>query len=332
MAVLIISNSLDAHADIVEKRILQLGTETIRFDTDRFITDQVELIFRDSGNEEGINIGGKWNSFNKISSILLRRPGCPETKIEEPYQKKFAETEAEEFIRQLYFYLREIFWVSNIEALERARRKILQLQVARSLGFKIPKTLVTNSPKEIKEFFSSNKQTIYKTLKSPVIRLGEETELWGVPTTVVNQKHMASIDLIKNTGGIFQEYVEKKYEIRVTIIGKKLFAAKIDSQAEPSARIDWREAEALGLVKVVPYKLPSLVEDQCRKIVQWYGLNFGAIDLIYTPGGEYVFLELNCNGQWLWVEEITGQPLLDCMANLLVYKHKNLHILSKKRR
>ena len=122
-----------------------------------------------------------------------------------------------------------------------------------------------------------------------MIRLGEEAELWGIPTTFLTKKHIESVDLIRHTGGIFQEYVEKEYEIRVTVIGNELFAAKIDSQSEPSAKIDWREAVARGLVKVMPYHLPQAIENKCRRVVSWYGLSFGAIDLIRTPQCEYVF-------------------------------------------
>src|SRR4029453_19406378 len=46
-------------------------------------------------------------------------------------------------------------------------------------------------------------------------------------------------------------------------------------------------------------------------------LRFGAIDLIETPEGEHVFLENNPNGQWYWVEMMTGQPMARAMADLL---------------
>lgn len=135
--------------------------------------------------------------------------------------------------------------------------------------------------------------------------------------TLLKEEHLISLSLIRNTGGIFQEYVKKAYEVRVTVIGKDVFAAKIDSQSEESAKVDWREAVALGVVKVEPYKLPCFLENQCLSLIQFYGLKFGAIDIIRQSDGEYVFLELNCNGQWLWVEERTGQPLLESMLKLL---------------
>jgi len=46
-------------------------------------------------------------------------------------------------------------------------------------------------------------------------------------------------------------------------------------------------------------------------------LSFGAIDLLLTPTGEYVFLEINPNGQWYWLELITGIPLTNAMCDVL---------------
>ena len=141
--------------------------------------------------------------------------------------------------------------------------------------------------------------------------------MWGIPTTIIEKHHLERIDLVRPTGGIFQEYIEKAYEVRVTIIGNALFASKIDSQADPRGRTDWRDAVANQLVSVSTYSLPSVVANQCLSIVENFDLAFGAIDLICSPAGEYIFLELNCNGQWLWVEDETGQPLSEAMVRLL---------------
>jgi glutathione synthase/RimK-type ligase-like ATP-grasp enzyme len=63
--------------------------------------------------------------------------------------------------------------------------------------------------------------------------------------------------------------------------------------------------------------LPERVESFCRLIVHSYGLRFGAIDLIVTPDKDYVFLELNPNGQWAWIEQRTGLPLASALVDEL---------------
>lgn len=317
-SVLIISVATDEHANIVEDLLKKRGgVNIIRLNTDRFIFDNFELSFGFDDNET-LSILDKEVCLSDIKGVLYRRPSIPQVDVKLPGQKIFAEKEAEEFFRQLYFYLPNAIWVNPYYELIKARRKYIQLHVARNIGMRIPKTLITNSPKRIKSFFNiCNKKMIYKTLHSPVIKDDYGPELWGVPTTLITDELMDKIDLIRPTGGIFQKYIEKDYEVRVTIIGGEIFSAKIDSQSDDSAKIDWRDAVAFDKVAVTPYILPSIVKQMCMKIIRDFGLVFGAIDLIKTLDNNYVFLELNPNGQWLWVEELTKQPLLASMANLL---------------
>lgn len=317
--VLIISNSQDIHSDVVENRLREKNVRVIRFNTDEFISSGIKLSFNLDISMGYISTNNDKVNFSEISSVWYRRPGVIQTNIPDLYQREFAEKECDELVKQLYFSLDNALWVSKYSSLERARRKLPQLLVARDFGFEVPKTLITNSACEVRDFFKDcNGKTIYKTLRTPVIKPSEGPELWGIPTTLLTDRHIESIELIENTGGIFQEYIAKQYEVRVTIIGKDIFAVKIDSQSEDSAKIDWRDAVAFGKVKVLPHELPADIAEKCKRIISTYGLEFGAIDLILTPENKYIFLEVNCNGQWLWVEEYTNQPLIESMANLLI--------------
>jgi glutathione synthase/RimK-type ligase-like ATP-grasp enzyme len=51
-------------------------------------------------------------------------------------------------------------------------------------------------------------------------------------------------------------------------------------------------------------------------------LDFGAIDIILTPDDEYVFLEINQSGQWMWVQNQTGLMIGEAIAELLIAKSK----------
>jgi len=315
MSVLLVSNSLDVHADAVEQELSRRSIACLRLDTDRFDTDRITISF---GYESRISIKGHSLFLEEIESVLYRRPGILETGVSNAHQRKFAESELNELLRQIYFCLGHARWVSDYMALEKARRKLPQLKIAKECGLAVPLTLATNSPEAVRRFCTEcNGQVVYKTLHAPVIQPYDDPELWSVPTSLLDMGHMAKIDLIRHTGGIFQKFIEKAYELRVTVIGEDVFAAKIDSQKDPVARVDWRDAVARGLIEVTAYTLPEVVANQCRLILRRYGLLFGAIDLIRTPDGEYVFLEINCNGQWLWVEDLTGQALLSSMVSLL---------------
>lgn len=316
--VLIVSCSNDIHSNEIELKLHASGAQVIRLNTDQFVESSCELSFGDNPEKATIIVQDERWRLSDITSVWYRRPELVRTGVENPSQRLFAEQELSELIRQVYFLTDHAYWVSKYQALDAARRKVPQLHLAKQLGMRVPRTVVTNSPAEVREFAEScARPIIYKTLHAPVIKPGARPELWGVPTTILKPEQLDRIELIRRTGGIFQEYIEKQYEIRVTIIGEELFAAKIDSQSDKSGKIDWRDAVAFGQVSVSPYELPASVAQQCRDVVADYDLAFGAIDLIRTPDGEYIFLELNCNGQWLWVEEQTGQPLSDAMVKCL---------------
>jgi glutathione synthase/RimK-type ligase-like ATP-grasp enzyme len=114
----------------------------------------------------------------------------------------------------------------------------------------------------------------------------------------------------------FQEYMEKAFELRVTVIGQTTLTVAIDSQAHPSSRVDWRAGYAT--LQYRPFTLPVTVEQQCLAITRTLGLTYGAIDLIVTPDDEYVFLEINPGGQYEWLEEETGLPFSATIAQTLI--------------
>lgn len=318
--ILIISESSDIHANDVEKSLISAGEKIVRLNTNLFFLEKVELTFGDKRN--GITVSDIFTHLSEIKSVLYRKPGNIPVIIDDIGQKEFAEKEIQELLEQLYFCLPNSFWVNNYSSLKRARHKYLQLDLAKSMGMKIPKTLITNSPTTVKDFYKlCHERMVYKTMFSPVIKMNEGFELWRVPTTLIDRSLLDQIDLISMTGGIFQEYIEKKFEIRTTIIGNNVFSAKINSQQEQSAMIDWREAVASNKVLVEKFTLPKHINDSCLSFVKSLNLNFGALDLIVTPKNEYYFLEINPNGQWLWVEDFTRQPLLATMTKLLADAH-----------
>lgn len=182
--ILILSNSLDAHADEVERGLNAISYPVVRLNTDKFATERVKLTFQCDIEKSYLEVSDSKHYISEIMSVLYRRPEELEVGVKEPYQKAFAEKEASELLKQFYHLPWPMMWVSRVEALEAARRKLPQLIAAERLGMKIPNTLVTNSAKEAQSFFvECGGQMIYKTLISPVLRLGEGSELWGVPTT-----------------------------------------------------------------------------------------------------------------------------------------------------
>jgi hypothetical protein len=202
-------------------------------------------------------------------------------------------------------------WVNPLRS--RACSKPAQLTAAISCGFRIPQTLVSNDPAEIMAFIRrAPGRVVYKTFGSLV------------PTTILTEEMIAEPEILRWTPGIYQHYVEKLYEIRVTVIGRKVFPVRINSQETARGRVDWREAQRTPRGKasdltVCRVKLSQSVTRKCLALMRALGLVFGAIDLIATPTQEAVFIEVNEAGQFLWIEEATGLPLVDHVSEMLIH-------------
>jgi hypothetical protein len=102
---------------------------------------------------------------------------------------------------------------------------------------------------------------------------------------------------------------------QVTVIGARLFAVAMTAPEDSPARLDFRLDS--GALRYQVHQLPAAQEAACLALVGTLRLQCAAIDLVLTPEGEDVFLELNPNGQWGWLEEATGLPLAASLAALL---------------
>ena len=157
---------------------------------------------------------------------------------------------------------------------------------------------------------------IYKPLRRS--RLVREDGVSLIYTSPVTEAHADCFDSIAYAPCLLQRHIPKRLDVRVTVIGASVFAVAIRSQDHPEARNDWRRGSTLQLAHEL-HALPSPIEQLCARLVRELGLAFGAIDLVLTPDGEYVFLEINPNGQWAWIQQICPKvPLRETLADLLI--------------
>jgi glutathione synthase/RimK-type ligase-like ATP-grasp enzyme len=95
-------------------------------------------------------------------------------------------------------------------------------------------------------------------------------------------------------------------------------SACVDSQASERAAHDWRR-DGLGMLQHWrPYQLPFEVEEKILRLMDYFSLNYGAIDFILTPDNRHVFLELNPSGEFFWLERAPGLPISGAIADLLL--------------
>ena len=196
--------------------------------------------------------------------------------------------------------------------------KIYQLLLAQRLGFAVPETLLTSIPQDVFSFYGECRgELISKKLVDLVMSVD------GVPlvpfTHAVSEHDLMRSESVRMAPVLFQEKLKKRLELRVTVVGDQVFAAEIHSADDPRQAVDWRRYPSFDLARFYePHDLPLEEKRRCRQLVQALGQCFGAIDLVLHPERGYVFLEVNPNGQWGWIEEFTGLPISAAFADLLV--------------
>lgn len=317
--ILILTAPTDVHADEVERRLRARGARVLRFDPARF-PQRASLTVRLTGREKQIRLvhDGHTEELTECTSAWWRRPGAPvvHEQVRDVTCREYAQAECLQFTHDIWNALAVPWLPAPVWAIRRADSKHLQLQLAASLGFEIPTTVMTNSGDDFLAFHRQHDGNLIDKMPS-VIFSRDPDHLFMRFTQRVTSRDIAYAQRLRYSPMLFQPNVDKQLEVRATVVGKQVLAAEIHSQVTAHTRQDWRRYDH-GHTPYREHELPSLVRDRCLALVAQLGLRFGAIDLILTPEGRYVFLEINPNGQWLWVERETGLPITEAVCDLLL--------------
>jgi MvdD family ATP-grasp ribosomal peptide maturase len=295
------------------------GGIAYRFDSDRFPTE-LRLVSRYSGQEERLVLAGDDYELDlrSVSAVWYRRVAIGQRipRTMDPQLRRTAIDESRATVYGLIASL-DAFHLDPVHRLRRAENKQLQLKIARAVGLRIPRTLMTNEPEAVRRFARECPAgMVMKTLTSFAIYAGGLEKV--VFTNPVEAEHLERLDELRYCPATFQERLPKALELRATIVGDRVYTGSIDSQRSERARVDWRR-DGLGLIdRWQPYELPVDVEQGLLKLMRALGLHYGAADLILTPDGRHVFLELNPNGEFFWLERHAGLPISSAIAELLM--------------
>lgn len=317
--ILIITNRQDQTADFLIVELKRRKIDYFRFNTEDFPKSiSIHWLIRDGVISGFINSPKLKLNFEDITSIWYRRPirAVPDSEILDPETQNFIIEESSAFLEGLWKTLK-CFWVSNPDSIRIAENKMFQLQVASDVGFITWPTLITNDPISARNFCTDFQfDVVYKTLKKGKLLRGDEQSF--IFTNRVGNDKADKFDNIKLAPTLLQKYIHKNKELRITVVGNKVFTIEIDSQSTQSAIHDWRRVMNGNLPHKI-FNLPVEVERKCVQLVRNLGLQFGAIDLILTPDNEFVFVEINPNGQWAWIQQLLPDILIrESLINLLL--------------
>jgi glutathione synthase/RimK-type ligase-like ATP-grasp enzyme len=318
--ILILTEDSDSHADKVEQRLRQRGTELLRLDPKKFPSKlEISIAYSATGKMRcTLCLEDAQVNLESVKSVWYRRPNSPvaDREITDNLTAEYVAEESKVFLNSLWNTM-ECLWVPAPQpVLRMAEFKALQLKLAGSLGFDLPPTLITNNPQEFLEFYCQHNGNIVSKVLSPALykAVGRTFNRY---TQVVTKRDVAYWRTVRFCPVIFQAYVPKRIELRITVVGREVFAVEIHSQHSNQTRHDWRRYDQFE----TPYfrhELPTELRARCLHLVERLGLCYGAIDMVLTPDDRYVFLEINPNGQYLWIEQTTGLPISEAICDLLM--------------
>lgn len=195
-------------------------------------------------------------------------------------------------------------WIHSRPVALRGENKLEQLQLAGSVGFNIPNTLLSNDPSEIAIFIASLEiqgcTTVYKTFTG--MGWVEDGLVRPKYTSGIVVEDLHDIENVRTVPGIYQERIAKQFEIRATFFGDRELSARIESKGIATGNDDWRGM--LGLHESLSAtSLPLDIRDKCRALMRTMSLDVACFDFIVDLSGTYYFVELNQQGQFLWIEE-----------------------------
>ncbi len=311
--ILILSTQADMHSRAVIGELNDRGKNATLLDLSEFPQKFHSCWHYKTGNERSYRLSaltGEVIDLDQSRVIWWRRPQPFELhpELASHSYRNFAYTEIYEAFSGMWHSL-DAFWINKPSHDDLAHRKVLQLKVAQEVGLPIPQTLITSNPQEAKLFYESQKEngTVYKAFSA--------TEQQWRETRLLKPEELGMLNNLKFAPVIFQEYVPAEYDLRITVVGRKIFAAAIHSQ-QTSYKVDMRMD--IGNAKISAVELPVQTKQLLREFMQRLGLVYGAIDMRLTPEGKYVFLEINPAGQWLFIEEKTKQTITAHMAQLML--------------
>ena len=320
MTVHILTHSEDEPAvDRVVEEIRERGGRAVRFDTDLFpLRTRMHVEQTASGDRFHLLTDGEELDLSTVRAVWHRRIAIGRSIPREmdPQLRTASVDESRAVVFGTIAAL-DCFHLDQVDRIRFAGHKAMQLSLARECGLEIPKTLTTNDPEAVRLFHKTCPNgMVAKMLHSFAVK--EDGEESVVFTTEMTEEHLADLGGLEFCPMTFQEKIEKDIELRVTVVGRQLFAAAVPSQEVSGAEVDWRRKGDVARDLWKAHLLPETLEIRIHEFMDRLGLNYGAIDLIRTPDGRYVFLEVNPAGEFSWLTVWPGFPLAEAFADTLL--------------
>jgi glutathione synthase/RimK-type ligase-like ATP-grasp enzyme len=316
--VLILGRIDDLHTNLVKEALTSVDVSCKVLSLNEF---PQSLLFSAEFNATSLNASFE-NRDNQVVSELttfttvwFRRQLNPVVSQQlSTADQRYAQKQCNSVTSTLEYATGNARWVNPSAAALAAEGKLMQLRLASHVGFILPRTLVSNNPRQIREFVQAQ-PSIFKPLAGFVWDdNGYKTATY---TRLIDAADLQNDASILHAPNIFQELVQPKFEVRVLVFGDSLLAFRLDSSANEQGVRDWRYDQSTHL-SAEPTEIPAAVESKCIELLSLMNLKTASFDFIVDYDGRWVFLELNQSGQFLFLEELCPEiPVLSNFCKFL---------------
>jgi len=317
--VLLLTHSGDFYnVDLVTNALTRRGARPIRFNTDLFPSlVKITTCAGDGRTAHLLTETGEETSVDEVRAVWARKLWSPRMAhdLDERY-RSMCINESAAALEGFFDALHNARWINNLDHQRNAENKQRQLRLAARAGLRVPRTLVTNDAVAARRFFAETEgQTVAKLLRPLAVSMDSATPF--VYTNRVREEDLAHAEALRHSPMVFQELIPKAYELRVAYVAGETFAGALDATGTSRGHTDWRRA-APDECQWQKAQLPTEVARSLQVLMSELGLVFGAVDLICTPAGEHVFLEVNPGGEWGMLERDLGLPISEAIAEALL--------------
>jgi hypothetical protein len=301
MTILILGSDDDEHATHMCGELARRGADAVHLDASRFPATMT-IAFDPADGSGEIGLPGRTIPFHSVSSVYWRSyDGVGQAGLPDPDQNDVAENDSRGLFESLLIWL-PARWVNGWNAVQLHQTKPVQLAMVAQLGVPIPRSLITNAPQPLLQFAKRHPRSIFKPVQG-----GAHTR-----RLTAGQLTAENLENLKIAPVSIQEEIPGT-NVRAFVAGGRVLACEI-----ATAEVDFRDD---GAQRITPHRLSTGQEAACRAIAKALGLVWTGIDFRLTPDGRYVFLEANPSPMFMGFEELSGLPLTDALAALLLEPH-----------
>lgn len=297
--VLILSNNNDMSTTQVINWLEVNENKWLRVNTE----DKVCLNF--IGDDVVFLLNSKTYNLSDFSSFWYRRGflNFDFENIKSELFNKFQKIELNDFIGFLYYKISLLPHLNNIS--NASVNKLIVSDLARKMGVKTPNDYIFSNLESLNKKLNPDKEYITKSISGDSTILFENFIIYNY-SSILNKEEIKSENFFPS---LVQNYIHKKYELRIFYFVGSFYTMAIMSQNDKQTVVDFRIYNDEKPNRNVPFQLPKEIEIKLDKLMQKLNLNSGSIDMIVTSENDYVFLEVNPVGQF-------GMTSYPCNYNL----------------